>query len=167
MSRVPLMTSESGKNASGQEASGTKAPETQVVESPAASATDVVSTAAGVGMTAAPEADGAETSAPPTTEGEGGDRGTSGPQEEPPSRGFFDEGMEVVSDEDRCLYAGTLWEAEVITNRHDLEKFKEVAHTIGTVLLVRVLAKFLWFLLRLLECHEVLTTSVARCAVSC
>jgi hypothetical protein len=25
-------------------------------------------------------------------------------------------GMEAVNDEDRCLYAGTLWEAEVVTN---------------------------------------------------
>jgi hypothetical protein len=61
----------------------------------------------------------------------------------------------------------TLWEAEVVTNRRDLKKFKEVAHTIGTMLLVRVLAKFLWFLLRLLECCEVLTSFVARRAVSC
>jgi hypothetical protein len=66
-----------------------------------------VSTAAGVGMTAAPEADKAGTSAPPATEGEGGDHGTSGPQEELPSRGIFAEGMEAVNDEDRCLYVGT------------------------------------------------------------
>jgi hypothetical protein len=87
--------------------------------------------------------DKAGTSAPPTDGGEGGDRGTSKPQEEPPSGSIFAEGMEVVNDEDRCLYAGTPWEAEVVTNRCSLEKFKEAAHTIGTVLLVRVLAKFL------------------------
>jgi hypothetical protein len=75
--------------------------------------------------------------------------------------------MEVVNDEDRCLYASTTWEAEVVTDRCDLETFKEAAHTIGTVLLVRTLAKFLWFLLQLLEFHEVSTTSVARCTVSC
>jgi hypothetical protein len=72
-----------------------------------------------------------------------------------------------VNDEDRCLYAGTPWEAEVITDCRDLEKFMEAAHTIGTVLLLRILPKFPWFLLWLLECHEVLMTSVARCAVSC
>jgi hypothetical protein len=72
-----------------------------------------------------------------------------------------------VNNEDRCLYVGTPWEAEVVTDRHDLETFKEAAHTIGTMLLVRTLAMFLWFLLQLLECHEVLTTSVARCVVSC
>jgi hypothetical protein len=71
-----------------------------------------------------------------------------------------------VDDEDWCLYACTPWEAEVVTDRRDLEKFKEAAHTIRTVLLVRVLAKFLWFLLQLLECREVLTNSVARRAVS-
>jgi hypothetical protein len=81
--------------------------------------------------------------------------------------GIFAEGMEAVNDEDRCLYVGTSWEAEVVTDRRDLEKFKEAAHTIGTVLLVRVLAKFFSFLFRLLKIHEVSTTSVARCAVSC
>jgi hypothetical protein len=167
VSRVPPTTSESGKNASEQEAFGTKASETPVVELPAASEADVTSTAAGVGTTTAPEADKAGTSAPPATEGEGGDRGTSSPQEEPPSRGIFAEGMEAVNDEDWYLYVGTQWKAEVVTDRHDLEKFKEAAHTIGTVLLVRILAKFLLFLLQLLECHEVLTTSVARCAISC
>jgi hypothetical protein len=75
--------------------------------------------------------------------------------------------MQAVDDEDRCLYVGTPWEAEVVTDRRDLEKFKEAAHTIGTMLLVRVLAKFLWFLLQLLECRRVLTTYVARRAVSC
>jgi hypothetical protein len=41
------------------------------------------------------------------------------------------------------LYAGTPWEEEVVTDHRDLERFKEVAHTIGTVLLVRTLTKFL------------------------
>jgi hypothetical protein len=109
------MTSESGKNTSGQEVFGTKAPEVPVVELPAASAADVTSTTAGVGTTAVPEADKAETSAPRTIKGEGGDCGTSGPQEELPSRGIFAEGMEVVNDEDWCLYSGTPWEAEVVT----------------------------------------------------
>jgi hypothetical protein len=63
--------------------------------------------------------------------------------------------MEVVNDEDRCLYAGTQWEAEVVTDRHDLEMFREAACTIRTVLLVRTLAEFLMFLLRVFECHEV------------
>jgi hypothetical protein len=55
--------------------------------------------------------------------------------------------MEAGNDEDWYLYTGTPWEAEVVTDRCDLETFKEVAHTIRTVLLVRTLAKFLWFLL--------------------
>jgi hypothetical protein len=161
------MTSESKKNASGKEAFGTKAPPTPVVESPAASAADVTIVAAGVGTAAAPEADRAGCSVPSATEGEGGDRDTSGPREERPSRGMFAEGMEAVDDEDRCLYTGTPWEAVVVTDRRDLEKFKEAVHTIGTMLLVRILAKLLLFLLWLLECHEVLTTFVARCAVYC
>jgi hypothetical protein len=115
----------------------------------------VTSAAAGARATAASEADKAGTSASPATEGEGGDHGTSNPQEAPAPRGIIDEGMEVVNDEDRCLYTGTPWEAEVITDRRDLETFKEAASTIGTVLLVRTLAEFLRFLLRIFECHEV------------
>jgi hypothetical protein len=141
VSRVPPTTSESGKNASGQEAFGTKAPEAPVVESLTASAADMMSAAAGARATTTSEADKAGTSAPPAARGEGGNRGTSEPQEEPPSGGIFAEGMEAVDDEDRCLYAGTPWEAKAVADRRDLEKFKEVVHTIGTVLLVRVLAK--------------------------
>jgi hypothetical protein len=83
------------------------------------------------------EAEKAGTSAHPTTEGEGGDRGTSEPQEVPPPWGILDEGMKAVNDEERCLYTGTSWEAEVITDKEDLDKFRVVAQMIGTVLLVR------------------------------
>jgi hypothetical protein len=141
LSRVPPTTSESGKNALGQEAFRTKASEVPVVESSAASAADVMSAAAGAGAMVAFEADKAGTSAPPAG-GQGGDRGTSETQEEPPSGGIFAEGMEPINDEDWCLYTGTPWEAEVVTDRRDLEKFKEAAHMISTMLLVRVLAKF-------------------------
>jgi hypothetical protein len=126
-----------------------------VVESPAASAADVTSAAAGAGATAASEADKAGTSAPPATEVEGGDHGTFDPQKVPPPQGIIDEGIKVVNDEDQCLYAGTLWEAEVVTDRQDLETFKEAARMIETVLLVRTLAEVLWFLLELLEYREV------------
>jgi hypothetical protein len=81
MSRVPPTTLESEKNASRQEAFGSKVPETPVVESPAASAADVTSAAARARATVASKADKAGTSAPPATGGEGGDRGTSDPQE--------------------------------------------------------------------------------------
>jgi hypothetical protein len=49
MNRVPPTTPESGKNASGQEAYGSKLSETPVVESPTASAADVMSVAVGAG----------------------------------------------------------------------------------------------------------------------
>jgi hypothetical protein len=67
-------------------------------------------------MTTASEAKRARTSAPPTTRCEGGDRSTSGPQEAPGPQGIIDEGMKSVNDADRCLYAGTPWEAEVVTD---------------------------------------------------
>jgi hypothetical protein len=108
-----------------------------VTESSAASAADVTSATTGAGPTAASKAEKAGTSAPSAAEGEGGDRGTSEPQEVPPPRGILDEGMEAVNDEDRCLYAGTPWEAEVVTDKEDLEKFRAAAQTNGTVLLVR------------------------------
>jgi hypothetical protein len=133
LSKVPLTTSESGKNASGQETFGSKLPETPVVESPVASAADVTNTAVGAGATAASEAERAGTSAPPTTVAEGGDLGTSAPRA-PGPRGVREEGARSVDDQDRCLYAGTPWEAEVVTDRRDLETFKEAAHTIGSVL---------------------------------
>jgi hypothetical protein len=63
--------------------------------------------------------------------------------------------MEAVNDEDRWLYACTPWEAEVVTDRRDLETFKEAARTIGNVLLVKTPDEFLRFLLRVFECHEV------------
>jgi hypothetical protein len=143
MSRVPLTTSESEKNASGQEAFGSKVPDMPVVESPVASAADVTSAAAGAGTSSAPEADKAETSASPTIRGEGGDHDTPDPQPAPGLQGIIDEGMDSVNDKDRCLYAGTPWEAEVVTDFRDLEMFREAAHTIGTLLLVRTLAEFL------------------------
>jgi hypothetical protein len=127
----------SGKNASGQEAFGSKVPETPVTESPAASAADVISAATGAGATVASKAEKAGTSAPPAAEGEGGNRGTSELQEVPPPQGILDEGMEAVNDEGRWLYAGTPWEAEVVTDKEDLAKFRAAAQTIGTVLLVR------------------------------
>jgi hypothetical protein len=45
--------------------------------------------------------------------------------------------MEAVNDEDRCLYAGTPWEVEVVTDKEDLEKFRVAEETIGTMQLVR------------------------------
>jgi hypothetical protein len=85
-------------------------------------------------MMAVSEADRAGTCAPPTAEAEGGDLGTSTPQAAPGSQGVMEEGARSVDDQDRCLYAGTPWEAEVVTDCRDLETFKEAAHTIGSVL---------------------------------
>jgi hypothetical protein len=155
MSRVSSTTSESGKNASGQEAFGSKLSETPVVESLAASAADMTSAAVGAGTTVVFEADRARTSAPPTAGGEGGDRGTSGPQSAPGLEGIMEEGARSVDDEDLCLYAGTPWEAEVVTNRRDLETFKEAARMIRSMLLVRTPVDLVRFLLWVFECREV------------
>jgi hypothetical protein len=45
----------------------------------------------------------------------------------------------MEDDAHRCLYVGTLWEAEVVADRCGVEEFKEVSCTIGRVLSVRVL----------------------------
>jgi hypothetical protein len=94
-----------------------------VVESPAASATDVTIASIGAGMTTAFEADRARTSAPPTAGGEGGDLSTSGPQVAPGLQAVMEEGTRSVEDQDRCLYVGTPWKAEVVTDRRDLYEF--------------------------------------------
>jgi hypothetical protein len=50
---------------------------------------------------------------------------------------------------------GHPWKAEVVSDCRDLETFKEAAHTIGSVLLVRTLVDLLRFSLRVFECREV------------
>jgi hypothetical protein len=155
MSRVPPTTSESGNNALGQEAFASKLPETPVVESLVASEADVTSTAVRAGTTAASDADRAGTCAPPTAGGEGSDCSTSGPQAAPGPQGIMEEGTRSVDDEDQCLYASTPSEAEVVTERRDLETFKEAARTIWSVLLVTTLVDLLRFFLQVFECHEV------------
>jgi hypothetical protein len=123
-------------------------PETSVVESPATLVADVTSAVVRAGMTAASEVDRAKTSAPPTTGGEGGDLCTSGPQ------AAMEEGMKLEDDQHQCLYVGTLWEAEVVADRHDLDEFKEASRAIGRVLSVRAFVELLRFLLRVFECRE-------------
>jgi hypothetical protein len=48
-------------------------------------------------------------------------------------------GARVEDNLHRCLYVGTPWEAEVVTDYHDIEEFKEASCMIGRVLSVRVL----------------------------
>jgi hypothetical protein len=43
----------------------------------------------------------------------------------------------VEDDNNRCLYIGTPWENDVITNRCDVDTFKEVSHVIAQTLAVR------------------------------
>jgi hypothetical protein len=39
----------------------------------------------------------------------------------------------------RCLYVGTPWEEEVVTDRRDVDEFKEASRTIGYELSIRLL----------------------------
>jgi hypothetical protein len=121
-------------------------PETPVVESPAISTADVTSTAGKAGATAASEADKAGTSALPAAEGEGGDLYTTGPKLAPGSQAAMEEGTQLEDDQHQCLYIGTPWEAEVITDRHNIEKFKEASRTLGRVLSVRAFVNPIEFL---------------------
>jgi hypothetical protein len=155
MSRVCPTTSESGKNTSSQEEFRRKLPKTLVVESPAASAAGVTSAAVGAGKTVVSEADRARTSVPPTAVSEGGDLCTSGPHTVLGPQSVMEEGTRSVDDQDRCVYVGTPWEAEVVTDCCDLDTFKEAARTIGSVLLVRALVDLLRFLLWVFEFREV------------
>jgi hypothetical protein len=67
----------------------------------------------------------------------------------------MEEGIRSEDDQHRCLYVGTPWEAEVVTNRCDLDEFKEALQTIGRMLSVRTLIDLLRFQLRVFECREV------------
>jgi hypothetical protein len=67
----------------------------------------------------------------------------------------MEEGARSEDDQDRCLYVGTPWEAEVVIDRRDLDEFKEAARTIDRVLLVRAIVELLRFLLQVFECREV------------
>jgi hypothetical protein len=112
-------------------------PETPVVESPAISSADVMSTAGGAVATAASKVDKAGTSAPPAAAGEGSDLCTTGPQPAPGPQAATEQDTRSEDDQHRCLYVGTPWEAEVIMDRRDMEEFKEASPTIGHVLSVR------------------------------
>jgi hypothetical protein len=77
----------------------------------------------------------------------------------------MEEGARSVDDQDQCLYAGTPWEVEVVTDRRDLETFKESTHTIGSVLLVRALVDLLTFLFQVFGCREVQLSILFFCAL--
>jgi hypothetical protein len=121
-------------------------PKMPVVESPAISVANVMSTAGGTGATVAPDVDKARTSAPPTAEGEGGDLCTTSLQPALGPQAAMKEGTQSEDDQHRHLYVGTPWEAEVVANRRDVEEFKEASPTIGRVLSGRALANLFEFL---------------------
>jgi hypothetical protein len=120
---------------------------TPVVESPAASAANVISAAGGAGATAASDVDKAGTNTPPTVECEGGDLCTTGPQLVLGPQAAMDEGTRSEDDQHRCLYVGTPWKAEVVADRRDVEEFKEASRMIEHVLSVRALVEIFDFLL--------------------
>jgi hypothetical protein len=139
--KAPPTTSESGKNASDQETFGSKAKEMLVQQSPAVLTANVTNAVVGTRATAASAAEKAGTSTAPPT-GRGGEqedlcmadpRPTSDPQTVEAG------GARGEDDMHWCLYVGTPWEEEVITDSRDVNKFKEASHTIRHVLSVRIL----------------------------
>jgi hypothetical protein len=129
----------SGKNALGQEAFGSKVKEMPVEQSPTVSAVDVTSMAVGVGVTAASAVKKAGTGTAPPAEGEQDDLCMANPQLTPDQQTAEVGGARVEDDAHWCLYVDTPWEGEAIADCRDVDEFKEVTHTIGCVLLVRVL----------------------------
>jgi hypothetical protein len=110
-----------------------------VVESPAVSTAYVTSTTDWARATAASEADKAGTSTTPATEGEGGDLCMADQLPTPNPQTAKVGGARVEDDMHWCLYVGTPWEAEVVTDSCDIEEFKEASCMIGRVLSVRFL----------------------------
>jgi hypothetical protein len=103
------------------------------------STTDVTSATGGTRATTASKADKAGTSTAPATEEEGGDVYMVDPLPTSDPQAAEAGGARMEDDAHRCLYVGTLWEAEVVADRCGVEEFKEVSCTIGRVLSVRVL----------------------------
>jgi hypothetical protein len=98
-----------------------------VGESPTISTADVTSAAGRTGVTVASEADKAGTSTAPTTEEKGSDLCMADPQ--PTSDQWEAEagggkGAHMEDDVHRCVYVGTSWEVEVVTDRRDVDEFK-------------------------------------------
>jgi hypothetical protein len=139
--KAPPTTSESGKNASDQETFGSKAKEMLVQQSPAVLTANVTNAVVGTRATAASAAEKAGAStAPPTGRGGGARRplhGRPAPTSDPQT--VEAGGARGEDDMHWCLYVGTPWEEEVITDSRDVNKFKEASHTIRHVLSVRIL----------------------------
>jgi hypothetical protein len=132
--------SKSGKNASGQEAFGRKVKETPVEQSPMVSTADMTSATVGTGAMVTSTAKKTGTCTAPPTEKRQGDLCMAEPRPTPDPQTTEAGGAHVEDDPHQCLYVGTPWEEEVITDRRDVDEFKEASCTIGRVLSVRVLA---------------------------
>jgi hypothetical protein len=129
---------ESAKNASIQEAFESKGKEALVEQSPAVSTTDVMSSTVGVGATAASTAEKAGTSNARTVGGGQDDLCMADAQ---PTLDPLDGeagGANIRGDDRQCLYVGTLWENDVITDRRDIDEFKEASRMIGRTLVVMI-----------------------------
>jgi hypothetical protein len=128
---------ESAKNASGQEAFARKGKETPVEQSPTASTTDVTSQALGAGakMMLEVEKCGASTASP--VGGRQDDLCVFDPLPTLGQQIAEVGGTSVEGDDDRCLYARTPWENDVITDYRDVNEFKKASRTITWTLSVR------------------------------
>jgi hypothetical protein len=100
------------------------------MESPAVSTTDVTCAAGRTGAMTTFEAEKAETSIAPATEEEDGDLCMADPLLTSDPQAAEAEGARVEDDVHWCLYVGSLWEAEVVADRHDVDEFKEASRTI-------------------------------------
>jgi hypothetical protein len=146
MCKTTSMMSESAKNTLGQKAFGHKGGKVPVERSPAASAADVLSQALGAGGVATSVAEKVVVVDAHQIGGPQDDLCMSAP---PPSqdRQTTEAGGPRLEEEDnRCLYVGTPWEDDVISNHRDVDEFKAAQRTIARTLSVRTRHCFYCFL---------------------
>jgi hypothetical protein len=120
---TPVMPG-SAKNASGQEAFGHKGKEVSVEQLPTTSTADVSSQVLRARETAAPEAGKGGASGAPPVGGHQDDLCMSAPLPALDQQTVEVGGPSLEGDNDRCLYVGTPWENDVITDRRDVDDFK-------------------------------------------
>jgi hypothetical protein len=131
------VTSDSAKNASGQEAFGCRGREALVEQSPAVSTAEVSSQALGAGATVASEVEKGATSTTPPVGGQQDDLCVSDPPTTLGQQAAEVGDTDVEVDDNRCLYAGTPWENDVVIDRRNVYDFKEESRMIARMLSVR------------------------------
>jgi hypothetical protein len=108
-----------------------------VEQSPTASVAEVSSQALGTGVTVASEVEKGGAGTTPPVGGQQDDLCVIDPPSTLSQQAVEVGDTSVEGDDDRCLYAGTPWENDVIVDCRDVDDFREASRTIARTLSVR------------------------------